>query len=247
MELLRVFFSYTHADEVAVDFIYRSLVEREPAFEGWIDRYEFAGGEQMLREIGEAMDRADRFLVFLSPRSVDSEWVRRELRRALTLEIQGMKPNFVVPVLIEAIERLPEFLEDKYYVDLRGKSEDEALQRLAAAVRGEALPSASAPENLMCRPVVRGNMLELWFEPRAFDLPASFGVEATEPILEKDWDFPGRSPFSGMVNVAGNDFRYLVTVPGYSVQPGRPMRLTISFEEDVVPLDAIKSVGPVES
>src|SRR5712691_1039626 len=69
--------------------------------------------------------------VVLSPRSVASPWVQREVRAALTEEIQNECVK-VLPLLIENCE-IPGFLRDKLYADFRGNYQrglSELLHRL---------------------------------------------------------------------------------------------------------------------
>jgi hypothetical protein len=64
------------------------------------------------------MNEAEKFFIFLSPMSVNKPWVQRELRRALMREISGVDPQFIVPIKLGELDRLPAFLEDKLYIDL---------------------------------------------------------------------------------------------------------------------------------
>jgi len=71
-------------------------------------------------------------LVVLSPRSVASDWVRRELNAALMRELREQSV-LVVPVLIEDCE-IPALLKDTLYIDLR-RNFEEGFFRLLDSLR----------------------------------------------------------------------------------------------------------------
>jgi hypothetical protein len=70
--------------------------------------------------------------VVLSPRSIQSMWVRRELNAALAEELQK-RGVFVLPILLEDCE-IPLFLRDKLYADFRYQYSDglDAILRTVA-------------------------------------------------------------------------------------------------------------------
>ncbi len=67
----------------------------------WYSRRNLRGGQQWHDEIGAALDRCDWFLVVLSPASVQSRWVKRELLFALNDERYEGR---ILPVLHQACE-----------------------------------------------------------------------------------------------------------------------------------------------
>ena len=83
----------------------------------WVDEAEIRVGDSLIDRIAEGIAGADYLGVVLSPRSVESLWVQRELNIALSREIGGRKTK-VLPILLEECE-LPVFLEDKFYADFR--------------------------------------------------------------------------------------------------------------------------------
>lgn len=68
-----VFFSYAHEDREAGETVYAAIAERQPNL--WM-KFEIAGGQSLIEKISGGMDRADRFLVFLSRSSIDEPWVQ---------------------------------------------------------------------------------------------------------------------------------------------------------------------------
>jgi len=81
----------------------------------WIDEAEMQIGDSLLSKVEDAIREFDYLGVILSPISVSSEWVRREIHIALTEEIQGRKIK-VLPLLYQEC-LIPGFLIDKIYAD----------------------------------------------------------------------------------------------------------------------------------
>lgn len=87
-----VFISYSHTDR---DFAHRLVDSLEArGIEAWIDdRIDY--GSRWPRVIQEHLDQCAAFVLVMSPRSYESEWVRNELAYAMSKR----KPIF--PLLLE--------------------------------------------------------------------------------------------------------------------------------------------------
>ncbi len=85
--------------------------------QSWYDNWEILPGDSLTHKIGESILDNDFFVVVLSPNSVDSEWVQRELDLALNKEFRERQVQ-VIPVLLRDCE-VPPFLRDKVYADFR--------------------------------------------------------------------------------------------------------------------------------
>ena len=119
----------------------------------WIDEAEIAIGDSLILRISEGIYRMDYLAIILSPGSVRSEWVQRELDVALNREIQGRKVK-VLPLLLEKCE-IPAFLIGKKYADFTDPeryvvSLNEVIERLglpekAWAQAYEAYPFLNGP------------------------------------------------------------------------------------------------------
>ena len=78
----------------------------------WYSRTSIVGARQWHDEIGSALTRCDAFVVILSPASVKSKWVKRELLFALQ---EDRYENNIVPLLfkpcdcVELSWTLPQF------------------------------------------------------------------------------------------------------------------------------------------
>ena len=84
----------------------------------WIDEGEIKVGESLIEKISNSIDEVDYLVVILSPASVASEWVKREVVFAFTQEIEGGKLK-VLPLLYQKCD-IPSFLRDKRYIDFTG-------------------------------------------------------------------------------------------------------------------------------
>lgn len=67
----------------------------------WYSRINIVGAQQWHDEIGEALQRCDWFIVILSPESVESMWVKRELVFALS---ERRFENRIVPLLYQSCD-----------------------------------------------------------------------------------------------------------------------------------------------
>ncbi len=93
-----VFISYSRKDSATVDHIVARLDEDK--FEAWIDREEIHGGDLWREEIVEAIDDAYAFVLMLSPDSVASDNVRKEV------DLAEGAAKALIPVLL-APAKLP--------------------------------------------------------------------------------------------------------------------------------------------
>ena len=105
-----IFISYSHKD---MDYAYR-LTETLQAsgFQTWIDtRLDY--GSQWPREIQKRLDSCDAFILLMTPRSFDSDWVQSELQRA------KRKGRPIFPLLLEGDETWLSVESTQFY-DVRG-------------------------------------------------------------------------------------------------------------------------------
>jgi hypothetical protein len=83
----------------------------------WLDEWELEPGDSLHGVIGAALDKTAFVGVVISPNSIKSKWVQRELQAALAREVNQGK-RFVIPLLYKSVA-LPTFLADKIYLDFR--------------------------------------------------------------------------------------------------------------------------------
>ena len=123
-----IFLSHTSADK----FFVRQLKERLEAHgvkDVWLDEAEIQIGDSLTRKIEEGLKKTKYIGVVLSPRSIKSPWVERELEIAINREMSSGEV-VILPLLYEKCE-LPSFLRGKMYADFTSHAEyDESLAKL---------------------------------------------------------------------------------------------------------------------
>ena len=127
-----VFISYSSQDTDLVNRLLRLL--NDAGFEVWIDREGIAGGAMWRKQIVEAIDGADVVLLVLSPHSVNSDNVRKELdiaeeakKSLLPVEIQRVTVPKAMAYQLAGVQRID--LVTNF--DSGAKRLVEALRRLA--------------------------------------------------------------------------------------------------------------------
>lgn len=110
-----VFLSHNSVDKPFVRELARDM--KRAGIKVWIDEAEIKIGDSIVDKIGKGIDEADYVVVVLSPNSVDSPWVQRELQVATHQEIVGKRIK-VLPVLYKDCN-IPSYLEDKSFADFR--------------------------------------------------------------------------------------------------------------------------------
>lgn len=113
-----IFLSHCHSDKEFANKLANDL--KLFGVKVWIDEAEIKIGDSLLEKIREGIYLMDYLAVILSPESVRSQWVRKEVELAMNVEIKGKEVK-VLPLLYKKCE-LPLFLEGKYYADFTSKS-----------------------------------------------------------------------------------------------------------------------------
>lgn len=95
----------------------------------WFAPTDIVGARQWQDEIGQALRRCDWFLILLSPASVASMWVRRELQYALN---QARYHERIIPILAEPcdVESLSWVLSSIQQIDCFHHSEEAACEEI---------------------------------------------------------------------------------------------------------------------
>ena len=148
MSATHVFISHASKDDAFVK-------ELRVALEGhgipvWVDSRNLRGGSKLAPEIDEAIEQARQVIVVLSPNTVNSPWVRKEISKAVNVEKQRQDDGYrVVPLLLPGIEpaALALWFDEEpvgVKIKLETGSLSEALPGILAAL-GERLPADSQP------------------------------------------------------------------------------------------------------
>lgn len=99
MQPNELFLSYSSLDHAFANSIVSVL--RRHSVPVWHSATNLIGGQLWYDEVGDALQRCDWFAVILSPHSIDSMWVKREL--AFALDERRLK-NKILPLLYEACD-----------------------------------------------------------------------------------------------------------------------------------------------
>lgn len=115
----QVFLAHSSADHVRTGRIAYDL--RRRGIPVWYDEWELKVGDSLHDKIEAGINGSGYLTILLSEESVRSQWVRKELNAALTIELEK-KQVFVLPALLEDCD-VPLFLKDKKYADFRTEHE----------------------------------------------------------------------------------------------------------------------------
>lgn len=159
--MTKLFISHSSRDDAFVRDLRAALSYHDQ--EAWIDSRELHGGDPLLTEIQKAIDESSAYMVVISPNSLQSKWVGKELKYALKVQEQRGQTQFpVIPISLDGtrlgmMEEL--FDEEPTYISVSsepGGIEAEmnrilvALgQRLAADVAPAEQPQSEPLEELV--------------------------------------------------------------------------------------------------
>jgi hypothetical protein len=113
-----VFLSHNQADKPFVRRLAADLDNQGIPY--WLDEAEIKIGESLIEKIRAGIDKVDYVAVVLSPNSVNSPWVQREIDVAMNQEIMGRRLK-VLPLMYRMCD-LPGFLLGKRYADFTADS-----------------------------------------------------------------------------------------------------------------------------
>lgn len=108
-----VFISYATRNQEIAFRIGRDLENR--GYQVWIDDWAISAGDSILQKINQGIHTASWLIVLISPESIASPWVQRELGAGIMMELER-REVFVIPALIGDCV-LPFYLKEKKYAD----------------------------------------------------------------------------------------------------------------------------------
>ncbi|OQW65619.1 MAG: molecular chaperone Tir [Nitrospira sp. ST-bin5] len=123
-----IFLSHTGEDKSFVRDL-KARLEAHGVKNVWLDEAEIQIGDSLTKKIEDGLRKTKYIGIVLSPRSIKSPWVEKELEVAITREISTGEV-VVLPLLYEECE-LPAFLVGKMYADFTSPAKyDESLGKL---------------------------------------------------------------------------------------------------------------------
>jgi tetratricopeptide (TPR) repeat protein len=97
-----IFLSHASADDAFVAELRQALEALH--LQVWVDSRDLVGGSKLAPKIEAAIEEASHVLVVLSPNTVNSPWVRREIQKALEVEKKRQGDGYrVIPLLLSGI------------------------------------------------------------------------------------------------------------------------------------------------
>lgn len=127
----KLFVSYSTKDREFVGRLLHDLTSGNIPI--WIDTLEIKVGDSIIEAISKGIEQVEFFAIVLSPNSVNSTWVQRELNAALMKEME-LKRVFILPIIHQDCE-VPVFLKEKRFADFR-TSYDNGLRDLLDVLFG---------------------------------------------------------------------------------------------------------------
>ncbi|MGE5343678.1 MAG: toll/interleukin-1 receptor domain-containing protein [Candidatus Omnitrophota bacterium] len=110
----RIFISYSHSDK---KFVKRLTKDLGAAFINvWLDEKEIKVGESITRKVEEGITNCNFFCLVISIQSIKSNWVEREYKTALNMQLSSEGTPRILPLKIQNVE-LPVLLRDIRYAD----------------------------------------------------------------------------------------------------------------------------------
>ena len=245
---MKVFFSHASEDKPLVEQVFLRVEKRFPEIKGWLDKYEILGGDDLIETVHAGIESSDKFLIFLSPNSIDKPWVRTELRKALSDEISGVKPEFIIPIKVGHISQFPPFLESKFYIDIEKKTEEEWLQDIYSAITRQKKTTDAPTNNLSVSVQLASddpNAAMVVFEPQFWAEPIGFKIKTSKKIIKQIWQY---SEFKGMQQVSiselKSDFEYGIQILNHNIKPKVPFVMGVVFEDSGNPRSYITEIEP---
>jgi hypothetical protein len=112
----QVFISYNHNDRYFVERLANDL--KSSGIAVWWAEWEIKVGESIIRKVSEGIEESAYLMVALSPNSVKSNWVQRELGSALMNQLSAERGITVLPLLLADCE-IPVLLREVKWADFR--------------------------------------------------------------------------------------------------------------------------------
>jgi TIR domain len=177
----QLFISYARKDIGFVEDLVCDLEKR--GMSCWVDRHDIIGGTEWRAEIGKAIMDCDAFLIVLSPDSVASENVKREVAFA---ESHGCQ---IIPIRYKPCSLPPEMglaLSNLQWCDFSEPTYEDAFARLVQAMRSRSTPEVDGKPG--SRPQLVYWISGLYLAASAYELLAFalflFGIDASGEITD---------------------------------------------------------------
>ena len=190
MSLAYVFISHSSRDDAFVKELREALESN--GITVWVDSRNLRGGSKLAPEIDEAIEQARQVIVVLSPNTVNSPWVRKEIAKSMEVEKQRRDEGYrVIPLLMPGIEpdALPLWFSEEPVgvpVEIKTGGLSEAMPAILAAL-GERLSTDREPPQAVAPQVVEELILEL-SDPKVIAFDGKRRATATAKLVYEPAD-----------------------------------------------------------
>jgi hypothetical protein len=110
-----IFISHSSRDKAVARQLAKAL--NYCAIDVWLDDWELDVGQSLTEEIAEAMDGSRYIAILITENYNTSVWTKTEYKKALSRE-QKEGRTVMLPLIVGEAQ-IPDFIEDKVYIDLR--------------------------------------------------------------------------------------------------------------------------------
>ncbi|MFV8324216.1 toll/interleukin-1 receptor domain-containing protein [Flavobacterium sp. LS2R12] len=231
----KIFLSHATEDKPLVEHIYNKLKEKHPELEPWLDKFEIVGGSSLIDKIASGIESSEKFVIFLSDVSIQKPWVNKELKKAIVEEVKRNNTNFIIPVLINNIIKVPAFLEDKFYIEVSKYTEDELINAIFYAI-DDKMPNQQGDtiNNLAINHGIHQGGQIIEFKARYWAEPISFEITFDKPYKRLVKGF-GQSPntFTGTFAEEKTELAYKICVSSQKITPDNLFFLYFAFEGEI--------------
>ncbi len=189
-----IFLSHNKEDKEFVRRLAQDL--RRAGITAWLDEAEIKPADSIIDKIEEGLKDSKYLAVILSPASVNSSWVKRELRTILHQQIT-LNNKIVIPLLYKHCE-IPQFLIDILYIDFTDTNNYSFAMRQLLHLLD---PSFSSPQFVSGRelqelldkipnPVNNKSILQSKTDQDDIDFVSSHSIDLSELEAKTPWERP---------------------------------------------------------
>lgn len=111
---MKVFISHSSIDKKFVRTLKDCLIANN--IDIWMDEDQLDLGDSLLTKLEQALNDSSHLVIILSPASIESDWVKFELKKAIDNSRTGLMQK-IIPVKFQECQ-IPEELSDMVYADL---------------------------------------------------------------------------------------------------------------------------------
>lgn len=111
---MKVFISHSSKDKKFVRTLKDCLIEN--SIETWLDEDQLDLGDSLINKLEKALDTSSHLVIILSPASIESDWVKYELKKAIENQRTGLIQK-IIPIKYREC-KIPEELNNLLYADL---------------------------------------------------------------------------------------------------------------------------------